>query len=178
MVVVPIIVVNLGPAAEFRCAGLIALSWLALWLRVGSDPPDGDSEHLSSLVSDPDDAEKYGKGSQEHLIGNKEEHASFVRGGTARSSRSRSPLEGRSSIADTELGERTHEGGGESIPWGVMMMSPAIWAIIATNFAFHYATYVLMSWMPTYFHHLLGESLYDMGTIFKVRTLRSNLMPG
>lgn len=32
------------------------------------------------------------------------------------------------------------------------MASPAVWAIVANNFAFHYAFYVVMNWLPTYFN--------------------------
>jgi len=33
-----------------------------------------------------------------------------------------------------------------------MLASPAVWAIITNNFAFHYAFYVIMNWLPTYFN--------------------------
>lgn len=36
-------------------------------------------------------------------------------------------------------------------PWAGMLRSPAVWAIVANNFAFHYAFYVVMNWLPTYF---------------------------
>ena len=36
-------------------------------------------------------------------------------------------------------------------PWRKMMVSPAVWAIVINNFSFHYAFYVIMNWMPTYF---------------------------
>ena len=35
-------------------------------------------------------------------------------------------------------------------PWLRMMTHPAVWAIIINNFAFHYAFYVVMNWLPTY----------------------------
>lgn len=31
------------------------------------------------------------------------------------------------------------------------MRHPAVWAIILNNFTFHYAFYVVMIWLPTYF---------------------------
>eukprot|EP00967_Tisochrysis_lutea_P078448 scaffold106789_cov17-Tisochrysis_lutea.AAC.1 len=37
-------------------------------------------------------------------------------------------------------------------PWRRMLASPAVWAIITNNFAFHYAFYVIMNWLPTYFN--------------------------
>ena len=36
-------------------------------------------------------------------------------------------------------------------PWLRMLTQPAVWAIIINNFAFHYAFYVVMNWLPTYF---------------------------
>ena len=43
-------------------------------------------------------------------------------------------------------------------PWKRMMSSPAIWAIIINNFSFHYAFYVIMNWLPTYFNSVLKVS--------------------
>jgi hypothetical protein len=37
-------------------------------------------------------------------------------------------------------------------PWQRMLRSSAVWAIIVNNFAFHYAFYVVMNWLPTYFN--------------------------
>jgi MFS transporter, ACS family, solute carrier family 17 (sodium-dependent inorganic phosphate cotransporter), other len=39
----------------------------------------------------------------------------------------------------------------------------AVWAIVINNFAFHYTFYVIMNWMPTYFHSLLGRDLQSIG---------------
>ena len=52
-------------------------------------------------------------------------------------------------------------------PWKRMMASPAVWAIVINNFSFHYAFYVIMNWMPTYFTRLetLTEaSIWELGT--------------
>uniref|UniRef100_A0A0D9XPX4 Major facilitator superfamily (MFS) profile domain-containing protein n=1 Tax=Leersia perrieri TaxID=77586 RepID=A0A0D9XPX4_9ORYZ len=50
------------------------------------------------------------------------------------------------------------------IPWGRILFSPPIWAIVVNNFTFHYALYVLMNWLPTYFKLGLQLSLQDMGS--------------
>ncbi|KAJ8774494.1 hypothetical protein K2173_016940 [Erythroxylum novogranatense] len=50
------------------------------------------------------------------------------------------------------------------IPWKRIMMSLPIWAIVANNFTFHYALYVLMNWLPTYFEQGLQLSLQEMGS--------------
>lgn len=61
------------------------------------------------------------------------------------------------------------ENGGSSthvtkIPWKKIMLSLPVWAIVVNNFTFHYALYVLMNWLPTYFELGLKLSLQDMGS--------------
>ncbi|KAI4342208.1 hypothetical protein MLD38_026858 [Melastoma candidum] len=51
-----------------------------------------------------------------------------------------------------------------SIPWKKILFSLPVWAIVVNNFTFHYALYVLMNWLPTYFELGLQLSLQDMGT--------------
>jgi hypothetical protein len=41
--------------------------------------------------------------------------------------------------------------GGGATPWRAMLAHPAVWAIVVNNFTFHYAFYVVMNWLPTYF---------------------------
>ncbi|XP_076946694.1 putative anion transporter 5 [Bidens hawaiensis] len=50
------------------------------------------------------------------------------------------------------------------IPWKRIFFSLPVWAIVANNFTFHYALYVLMNWLPTYFELGLGSSLQEMGS--------------
>ncbi|KAG8634027.1 probable anion transporter 5 [Manihot esculenta] len=50
------------------------------------------------------------------------------------------------------------------IPWRRILVSFPIWAIVANNFTFHYALYVLMNWLPTYFEQGLKLSLQEMGS--------------
>nr|XP_043625380.1 probable anion transporter 5 [Erigeron canadensis]XP_043625381.1 probable anion transporter 5 [Erigeron canadensis] len=50
------------------------------------------------------------------------------------------------------------------IPWRRIFLSLPVWAIVANNFTFHYALYVLMNWLPTYFELGLQSSLQDMGS--------------
>ncbi|CAN6697322.1 unnamed protein product [Malus baccata var. baccata] len=61
------------------------------------------------------------------------------------------------------------ENGGSSIrsakiPWKRILLSLPVWAIVVNNFTFHYALYVLMNWLPTYFELGLQLSLQDMGS--------------
>lgn len=50
------------------------------------------------------------------------------------------------------------------IPWAKIFFSMPVWAILVNNFTFHYALYVLMNWLPTYFELGLNLSLQDMGS--------------
>ncbi|XP_043690260.1 probable anion transporter 6 [Telopea speciosissima] len=50
------------------------------------------------------------------------------------------------------------------IPWKRIFLSLPVWAIVVNNFTFHYALYVLMNWLPTYFEQGLQLSLQDMGS--------------
>ncbi|KAK7283820.1 hypothetical protein RIF29_13566 [Crotalaria pallida] len=50
------------------------------------------------------------------------------------------------------------------IPWIKILTSLPVWAIVVNNFTFHYALYVLMNWLPTYFELGLKLSLQDMGS--------------
>lgn len=51
----------------------------------------------------------------------------------------------------------------DAIPWRHIMLSLPVWAIVINNFTFHYALYVLMNWLPTYFSQGLGVSLENLG---------------
>ncbi|KAI0497539.1 hypothetical protein KFK09_020770 [Dendrobium nobile] len=50
------------------------------------------------------------------------------------------------------------------IPWRKIIFSLPVWAIVVNNFTFHYALYVLMNWLPTYFELGLQLSLQEMGS--------------
>ncbi|KAI3993386.1 hypothetical protein MKX01_010129 [Papaver californicum] len=88
--------------------------------------------------------------------------------------RSEHPKATASGFGETLLPLRTAqkmkvENGGISIhvtkiPWKKIMLSLPVWAIVVNNFTFHYALYVLMNWLPTYFELGLKLSLQDMGS--------------
>lgn len=50
-------------------------------------------------------------------------------------------------------------------PWRRMLSHPAVWAIVINNFTFHYAFYVVMNWMPTYFDKVLHADLSGLGLV-------------
>ena len=41
-------------------------------------------------------------------------------------------------------------------PWGGLLACPAVLVIMLNNFTFHYAFFILMSWMPTFYEQKLG----------------------
>ncbi|KAI5437596.1 hypothetical protein KIW84_023636 [Lathyrus oleraceus] len=53
---------------------------------------------------------------------------------------------------------------GVGIPWMKIMTSLPVWAIVVNNFTFHYALYMLMNRLPTYFELGLKLSLHEMGS--------------
>ncbi|KAK9804281.1 hypothetical protein WJX72_004509 [[Myrmecia] bisecta] len=50
-------------------------------------------------------------------------------------------------------------------PWARMLRHPAVWAIVVNNFTFHYAFYVVMNWLPTYFDKVLHANLAELGAV-------------
>ena len=50
-------------------------------------------------------------------------------------------------------------------PWRRMMGTAAMWSIVINNFCFHYAFYVCMNWLPTYFNRFAHPVLYIVGSI-------------
>ncbi|KAL2538343.1 putative anion transporter 5 [Forsythia ovata] len=71
------------------------------------------------------------------------------------------PVEGsgRMKVENGGLSIRTPK-----IPWKKIILSVPVWAIVVNNFTFHYALYVLMNWLPTYFELGLQLSLQEMGS--------------
>ncbi|KAK9007841.1 hypothetical protein V6N11_074757 [Hibiscus sabdariffa] len=71
------------------------------------------------------------------------------------------------SLLPTDASPKTKlEKGGKTtkIPWKKILFSKPVWAIVVNNFTFHYALYVLMNWLPTYFEQGLQLSLQEMGS--------------
>jgi MFS family permease len=75
-------------------------------------------------------------------------------------------VDGRVSVGIEKSGVEKNGGkkSGIGIPWMKIMTSFPVWAIVVNNFTFHYALYVLMNWLPTYFELGLKLSLHEMGS--------------
>lgn len=66
-------------------------------------------------------------------------------------------------VKNNESGQGIQGGSAGKIPWGAIMVSLPVWAIVVNNFTFHYSLYVLMNWLPTYFDQGLHASLHSIG---------------
>lgn len=163
MLFVPYIATTFGPGMQFKVAGLLALAWLAMWWRVGSDqPPDSGGSASGGSAS----GGANGSASSPLLV----EEGSMDMEAVPPFNKKEDPMP----LLQEKGAGGGADGGGvkvdsSGIPWGVLMRSSAVWAIVTNNFAFHYATYVLMSWLPTYFQSHVGVALSDMSSRFKVR---------
>ena len=170
MLFVPYIATAFGPGTQFRVAGLLALAWLTMWWNIGSDhPPDTGGGGIGA--SGPaGSAVLIEEGSMEAVppFNKKEDPTPLLQ----------EPLGPKSGAVGGSGGAGGAGGrggckadGSGGIPWGVLVRSSAVWAIVTNNFAFHYATYVLMSWLPTYFQDHVGVALSDMSSRYKVSLL-------
>lgn len=50
-----------------------------------------------------------------------------------------------------------------SIPWKELLSKPAVWALIASHFCHNWGTFILLTWMPTYYNQVLGLDLKSSG---------------
>lgn len=48
-------------------------------------------------------------------------------------------------------------------PWRKLFLSTAVWSIVVNNFTFHYAFYIVMNWLPTYFDKVLHTDIAEVG---------------
>eukprot|EP00877_Chromochloris_zofingiensis_P007547 jgi/Chrzof1/3045/Cz12g09150.t1 len=54
-----------------------------------------------------------------------------------------------------------------SIPWGQLLSRKEVWAIILCHFCHNWGTFILLTWMPTYYNQVLGCDVLKSG-IFSV----------
>lgn len=53
----------------------------------------------------------------------------------------------------------------KAIPWGRLLSTPAVWAIIVAHFCSNWSLYVLLAWLPSYFKTTFGVSLANAGLL-------------
>eukprot|EP00882_Tetradesmus_deserticola_P033934 GHRQ01038807.1.p1 GENE.GHRQ01038807.1~~GHRQ01038807.1.p1 ORF type:complete len:315 (+),score=126.96 GHRQ01038807.1:31-975(+) len=54
-----------------------------------------------------------------------------------------------------------------SIPWRLLLSRKEVWAIILCHFCHNWGTFILLTWMPTYYNQVLGCDIFKSG-IFSV----------
>ena len=62
------------------------------------------------------------------------------------------------SLGESGRGTAGRKGRTPATPWRKILGHPAVWAILVNNFTFHYAFYVVMNWLPTYFDKVGSQS--------------------
>ncbi|MBM4195237.1 MAG: ACS family MFS transporter [Gemmatimonadetes bacterium] len=69
--------------------------------------------------------------------------------------------EGRSPDLPAEPGSAAPR----AIPWGKLVSTPAVWAIVVAHFCSNWSLYVLLAWLPSYFKSAFGVSLANAGIL-------------
>eukprot|EP00793_Prasinoderma_coloniale_P001496 PRCOL_00003300-RA len=73
---------------------------------------------------------------------------------------------------DERVGEREREyivqststrAPAEEIPWRRLLGRSEVWAIIVCHFCHNWGTFILLTWMPTYYADVLGFDLFESG---------------
>lgn len=42
----------------------------------------------------------------------------------------------------------------KTIPWGLILSKPPVWALIVSHFCHNWGTFILLTWMPTYYNQV------------------------
>ncbi|PKA59381.1 putative anion transporter 4, chloroplastic [Apostasia shenzhenica] len=50
-----------------------------------------------------------------------------------------------------------------SIPWTLILSKPPVWALIISHFCHNWGTFILLTWMPTYYNQVLNFNLTESG---------------
>ncbi|KAH0448013.1 hypothetical protein IEQ34_021813 [Dendrobium chrysotoxum] len=51
----------------------------------------------------------------------------------------------------------------KSIPWRLILSKPPVWALIISHFCHNWGTFILLTWMPTYYNQVLKFNLTESG---------------
>ena len=162
---VPGLVDALGPSAIPRLSGALGAAWLGAWVAASSStargwgwagpprPPGsgGGGGGLLPVDAPPAGSPPASKGGGRQAIirGRGRDGGGGGLGGST-------PL----FAPPTTTTGRAHV---RPPPWRRLASHPAIASLAACNFAFHYAFYVLMNWMPALFESRLGAPLGRSG---------------
>ncbi|PAN31284.1 hypothetical protein PAHAL_5G409400 [Panicum hallii] len=51
----------------------------------------------------------------------------------------------------------------KTIPWKLILSKPPVWALIVSHFCHNWGTFILLTWMPTYYNQVLKFNLMESG---------------
>ena len=49
------------------------------------------------------------------------------------------------------------------VPWKLILSKRPVWALILSHFCHNWGTFILLTWMPTYYNQVLGLDLMKSG---------------
>ena len=52
---------------------------------------------------------------------------------------------------------------GTQVPWKLILSKRPVWALILSHFCHNWGTFILLTWMPTYYNQVLGLDLMKSG---------------
>ncbi|KAJ6830810.1 putative anion transporter 1, chloroplastic [Iris pallida] len=52
-----------------------------------------------------------------------------------------------------------------TIPWRLILSKPPVWALIVCHFCHNWGTFILLTWMPTYYNQVLKFNLTESGLL-------------
>ncbi|XP_039117075.1 probable anion transporter 6 [Dioscorea cayenensis subsp. rotundata] len=135
MLLLPSLVKFNGPRSVFLVEAALGAFWSVLWYKYASDPPRSDHPKAAAA----------GFGDTYLPVSSVFKDSKGVV----------QKIKAQNGVSSVHA---------PKIPWKKIVFSLPIWAIVVNNFTFHYALYVLMNWLPTYFELGLKLSLQDMGS--------------
>ncbi|KAK1320237.1 hypothetical protein QJS10_CPA03g01859 [Acorus calamus] len=53
----------------------------------------------------------------------------------------------------------------KNIPWRLILSKAPVWALIVSHFCHNWGTFILLTWMPTYYHQVLKLNLTESGLL-------------
>ncbi|GJP65766.1 hypothetical protein CLOP_g22628 [Closterium sp. NIES-67] len=178
MQILPGLVASRGPESVFQLVAAMGVAWTILWVKYASDPPGGPTAFAHVPAGGVGGASMGGIKSPSSAVsasgsggmGGREEELQRLK---------RLGEEFTSTPKHLKTSYKPSMAKDPPIPWVPILMSAPVWAIVANNFTFHYALYVLMNWLPTYFHQALNTSLHNVGSgkamPYYIMTLFSNI---
>lgn len=139
----PQIINNYGWPAVFVSFGSLGLVWLAAWVSLAAANPATDPRTTpkeKAFIA----ANTMGKGTVD------------IHGGGHKAEAVVAPTQAEAEAAEKEVIE---------IPWKALLSRKEVWAIILCHFCHNWGTFILLTWMPSYYSQVLGLDLASSATL-------------